>query len=109
MITNNRVYDTLKYIAQIVLPALGTLYFALSEIWGLPNGVEVVGTIVAITAFLGVLLGLNTRAYEKSGAKFDGTITVEEEEGVDRFSLNYHGDPYEIFGKKEVIFKVADE
>lgn len=63
---NNRLYDVLKYIAQIVLPALATLYFALSKIWGLPYGEEIVGTISAIDVFLGALLGLSTMNYNKS-------------------------------------------
>lgn len=62
---SNRTYDTLKWVAQIVLPAVGTLYFALSSIWGLPLGEEVVGTITAVDAFLGALLGISTAQYEK--------------------------------------------
>lgn len=65
MVLKNSVYDVLKYIAQIVLPALGTLYFALSTIWGLPYGEQVVGTITAIDAFLGALLGISTAQYKK--------------------------------------------
>lgn len=62
---NNQTYDVLKYIAQIVLPALGTLYFALSQIWGLPYGEEIVGTITAIDAFMGALLGISSANYYK--------------------------------------------
>ncbi len=58
-------YDKLKWIAQIFLPALGALYFALAKIWGLPYGVEVVGTISAIDVFLGALLGISSAAYYK--------------------------------------------
>ena len=53
----NKIYDILKFIAQIVLPALGTLYFALAAIWGFPYGEQVVGTITAVDAFLGAVLG----------------------------------------------------
>lgn len=62
---NNKTYDILKYIAQIVLPALGALYFALSQIWGLPYGEEIVGTITAVDCFLGAVLGISTMAYNK--------------------------------------------
>ena len=62
---SNRTYDVLKWVAQIALPAVGTLYFALSSIWGLPMGEEVVGTITAVDAFLGALLGKSTAQYEK--------------------------------------------
>lgn len=62
---SNSTYDILKYIAQIVLPALGTLYFALSQIWGLPYGEQIVGTITAIDAFMGALLGISSANYYK--------------------------------------------
>lgn len=60
---SNKAYDILKFIAQTLLPALGTLYFALSAIWGLPYGEEIVGTITAIDTFLGVLLHISTNNY----------------------------------------------
>lgn len=62
---SNKVYDILKTIAQIILPSIGTLYFALASIWNLPFGEEVVGTITAIDTFLGALLGVSTAAYNK--------------------------------------------
>lgn len=62
---SNKLYDILKYIAQIGLPALGALYFALSTIWGFPYGEQIVGTITAIDAFLGALLGISTVQYRK--------------------------------------------
>lgn len=61
---SNRTYDILKYIAQIVLPAIGTLYFALAGIWNLPYGEQVVGTITAIDAFLGTLLKISSNNYD---------------------------------------------
>ena len=62
---SNRTYDILKWIAQILIPALGTLYFALSEIWHLPYSEQVVGTLTAVDTFLGVLLGISTIQYNK--------------------------------------------
>ena len=61
----NKTYDIMKFLAQIVLPAAGTLYFALSNIWGLPMGEEIVGTITAVDAFLGAILGISTAQYNK--------------------------------------------
>ena len=66
MFLSNKAYDVLKWIAQIFLPAAGTLYFALAGIWGLPYGEQIVGTIVAVDTFLGVLLGISTKQYNKS-------------------------------------------
>ena len=61
----DKMYDALKWIAQILLPAVATLYFAIAQIWGLPYGEEIVGTITAIDAFLGALLGISTYQYNK--------------------------------------------
>lgn len=61
----NKMYDVLKWVAQILLPAVATLYFAIAQIWGLPYGEEIVGTITAIDAFLGALLGISTYQYNK--------------------------------------------
>lgn len=61
----NETYDALKFIAQILLPAIGTLYFALANIWALPYAEEIVGTITAIDAFLGAILGISTANYKK--------------------------------------------
>lgn len=62
---SNKLYDTLKWVALILLPALGTLYFALAGIWGFPYGEQIVGTITAIDCFLGALLGISNAAYKK--------------------------------------------
>ena len=65
MILSNKVYDVLKWVAQILLPALGTLYFALASIWGFPYGEQIIGTITAVDVFLGVLLGISSANYNK--------------------------------------------
>lgn len=62
---SNKTFDILKYIAQYFLPALGTLVFAICSIWGFPYGEQIVGTITAIDAFLGALLGISTYQYKK--------------------------------------------
>lgn len=66
---NNKTYDILKFIAQILLPAIGTLYFALASIWNLPYGEQIVGTITAIDAFLGAILGISTKKYNEGDNK----------------------------------------
>lgn len=62
---SNKTYDILKYITQYVLPAFGTLYFALASIWGIPFGEQIVGTITAVDTFLGVILGISSSQYNK--------------------------------------------
>ena len=66
---SNETYDLLKWIALYLLPALGTLYFALSGIWGFPYGEQIVGTITAVDTFLGVILGISINTYTKTGEK----------------------------------------
>lgn len=61
----NETYDVLKWIAMYLLPAIGTLYFALASVWGLPYGEQIVGTVTAIDTFLGVILGISTANYNK--------------------------------------------
>lgn len=60
---SNKAYDILKYIALILLPALGAFYFALAKIWSFPYATEIVGTISAVDAFLGALLQISTNNY----------------------------------------------
>lgn len=68
MAMSNKTYDILKWVAQYFLPAVGTLYLALSKIWGFPNGEEVMGTVAAIDTFLGVVLGISSANYNKQNA-----------------------------------------
>lgn len=107
LIKSNKLYDILKYIAQIFLPAAGTLYFGLAQVWGLGNGTEVVGTIVAVDTFLGVLLHLSSAQYNNSEAKYDGVMNVTETDTAKNYSLDLHKDPEELDDKKEVVFKVS--
>lgn len=79
MTMSNKVYDVLKYIAQIVLPALGTLYFALASIWGLPYGEQIVGTITAVDCFLGALLGISTASYKSQLKSLEEDKHIREE------------------------------
>lgn len=65
MIMSNKVYDVLKFIAQIVLPALATFYLTLAGIWGLPFGEQVSGTIMAVDTLLGAVLMISSNKYNK--------------------------------------------
>ena len=66
---SNKLYDVLKWIAMYLIPAIGTLYFAIAGIWGLPYGEEIVGTLTAVDTFLGVVLGISSANYNKKIAK----------------------------------------
>lgn len=65
MTLNNKVYDILKWVALVVLPAIATLYTALAGIWGLPFAEEIPATITAADLFIGALLGVSTAQYNK--------------------------------------------
>ena len=69
---SNKTYDILKWVAMYLLPALGTLYFALAGIWGMPYGEEIIGTITAIDTFLGAILGISSAKYKKSAEEKEG-------------------------------------
>lgn len=62
---SNSVYDVLKFLCTILLPALGTLYFALAQIWNLPLAEEIVGTLSAIAVFIGAIIGISSMQYNK--------------------------------------------
>lgn len=66
---SNKIYDALKWTAQILIPAIGALYFGLAQIWGLPYSEEIVGTLTCIDVFLGTLLGISTIQYNKRNSE----------------------------------------
>lgn len=103
----DRSYLTLKRSATVILPSAGALYFTLAQIWNLPKAEEVVGTIAAINAFVGVLLGVSTSSYNKSDAKYAGVVEVEEtpDKKILTFELNDNAQPIEQ--QSEVVFRVG--
>ena len=62
---SNKLYDILKWVVIIVLPALATLYAALAGVWAWPYPDEVVTTITAVDTFLGAVLCMSTVNYNK--------------------------------------------
>lgn len=102
---SNKTYDILKWIAQIVLPAIGTLYFGLASIWGFPYGEEVVGTITVLDTFLGALLGISATKYAG-----DGTMYIDESDpNKDVYSLELDIPIDEMASRKTISFKVGKE
>lgn len=66
---SNKVYDVLKWIALVVLPALATLYLGLSSYWNVPYPEQIAGTITLLDAFLGTVLGISSIQYAKKEEK----------------------------------------
>jgi hypothetical protein len=73
---SNKAYDTLKYIALYVLPALATLILTLGGIWGISHSEAIAATITAIDTFLGALIGISAKNYQKRGADDEGQTEV---------------------------------
>lgn len=108
-ILTNEIYDVLKFIAQILIPALGTLYFALAAIWHLAAPEQVIGTLTALDVFLGVLLGLSTSSYNKSDSAFDGSLVVDTTNPQkDLYSLELSTPLHELSGKNAISLKVVN-
>lgn len=70
---SNKVYNVLKWIAMIVLPALASLYMGLAALWQLPYGEEIAGTITLVDTFLGAVLMISTSQYNKKVIANDDT------------------------------------
>jgi hypothetical protein len=98
-----KIYDRLKFLVQIVLPALATLYFTLGVLWGLPEVEKVMATLTAIATFLGVLLGLSSSSYDKSLSKYDGMITVNNDPDQVPFDIETFGDPKKALEEKKEL------
>lgn len=73
------LYDKLKYIAQIILPAIGTLVLAVGGIWNWGYTVQTAGTITALDLFLGAILKLSSNAYYRNEANFDGDVNLSHD------------------------------
>lgn len=100
---SSKVYDALKWVALVALPATGVLYFGLAEIWGLPYAVQIMGTTAALDTFLGVVLGISNHNYKKSEARFDGSVMIDTsnpQKDVLTFNLK---DPAEELAEKESV------
>lgn len=103
----DQAYSILKALAQIWLPALGSLYAALGAIWGFPAVQQVLATIVAVDTFLGVVLHISSTSYNNSDAPYGGTINVTTDaSGKKTYSLDVNSDPSEIDKMDNVNFKV---
>jgi|SRR5690606_21096199 len=108
-IFKNSTYDVVKWVATVFLPAFGTLYFAIAQIWGLPAAEEVVGTTVALDLFLGTLLGISKKQYDNSDLRFDGYLHVNTEDPEkDVFSLEVDRPLLDLADKKEITLRVQN-
>lgn len=106
-ILKNRTYDAVKFVALVLLPALGSLYFGLSQIWGFPNGEQVVGTVVLLETFLGALVGISKKTYDQSDMKYDGQINVVDTPEKLTYDIELGMNPEDLRYKNEVTLKIS--
>ncbi len=106
LLLNSKVYDVLKTVVQIVLPASAVLYTALATLWGFPYVTEVVGTTAAITTFLGVILGRSSKNYKNSEARFDGSLEVSEQDTSQIHRIEITTEPENLQTQEAVTFRV---
>lgn len=104
-------YAAVKHTASLVLPAIGTLYYALAQIWHLPNAEEVLGTIAAVNAFLGIVLGVATKSYNNSDTKYVGDVAFEPVDGDEttkRMVAHLNTHPQVISSRTEALFRIKE-
>jgi len=106
----NAVYNKLKFVALVLLPALSAAYFGLAQIWHFPNVPEVMGTIAVIDTLLGTLLGISTKTYNagqlEQPKQYDGVISVEPGESGSQLRLR-DINPRSLETKNELVLKVV--
>lgn len=108
IIFGNTIYDKLKWIVQIVFPAIASAYFGLAAIYGWANAEQVVGTIAVATTFFGVLLGISSHQYHNNPSSYDGVVDISEQDGIDVFSLELNTAVEDIRDGDSFSLKVID-
>jgi hypothetical protein len=99
----NRTYNVLKFVALVVLPAIGTLYFTVAGIWGLPHADQVVGTITAIDTFLGAILAISSKVYKPPT---DGQLNIYKSPDKDVYTLDVTTHPEDMAAKSHILLAV---
>jgi hypothetical protein len=106
---SSKMYDVLKFIAQILLPALGTLYLAIGALYHLTGAFEpekVTGVIFAVDTFLGVCLGISTKTYNNSDAKYHGSMDLQDNgDGKQVVTLNLQKSPQVLGTQGDILLK----
>ena len=106
-IISNKLYDSMKRLVTVILPAFSTLYFILGSVFGLNDIAITLGIMVGVTTVLGVVLQVSTRAYSRSDARFDGSVDIyTTDTDVKVYSLNLNSDPEDLDENQIISFKV---
>lgn len=105
---SNSTYDKLKKTTQLVLPAIGSLYFGLSTIWDLPAGEEVVGSLAVLATFFGTVLGVSSKNYTSNDEIAGDFVVDTTPDGKKVVHLQLEQDPAEIINGDKIVFNVVD-
>ena len=106
LVLKNKTYDRVKWTTTIFLPAFGALYFGVAQIWGLPKAEEVVGTIAVLATFLGVLIGVSSKAYNSEADGYLVANGTDPDTGMTNLAMTLNKTPDELLEKKTVRLKV---
>lgn len=104
----NRAYNRLKLILQLVLPAFGAFYFGLAEIWNLPYGTEVVGSLAVINVFLGVIVTTMSNRYWSSDVPYSGDLVRVDSDNGPVLGVELSDDLNSIMSREMVVFRPTD-
>jgi hypothetical protein len=107
---SDNVYNALKNITQLWLPAFGTLYVSLASLWGLGRPEAVAATCLALATFFGVILRVTNNAYVRKGIGQVGAIVVTQPTPDSlSYSLELDGDPADLKDMSQVTFRVQNQ
>lgn len=99
----DQAYDVLNNIVKYIMPAFGTFYFGLAQIWNLPAAEQVVGTIVITTTLLAIILAVSKSAYKNEPYPFDGDVQVREASDGTKQLVLFADTPIDLMEKKGVV------
>jgi hypothetical protein len=106
-------YNFLKRLVQVVIPAFGTFYVTLGQTWDFPRPDDVATTCLALSAFLGLCLGISNAQYNASGKGIDGSLTMTPptaDSPGQVTAINTKGLTEEaLAGKKSITLKVEQQ
>lgn len=109
------LYDKLKFIALVLLPAAGSVYFALAGIWHWPDAERVVGSITVLDTALGGLLHISSKNNQSNQAatdgetKYDGQLLAVNHAGDQALTVQLNAPAEELAAKDSVTFKVVQQ
>lgn len=106
-ILGEKWYNRGKWVVMLLLPAFSTLYVTIGALWGLPYIQQVVGTSSALALFFGTLLGVSSKTYNNSDARFDGDMVLEtNEDGRKLYTIALNEDVNHLDDKKQIVLKM---